>query len=60
MRIEHDPVQDTVVVELRSEGTITGSQPTDSGIGLDALRRTASHVSLRNDDQQVVLTVVLA
>ena len=59
LRITHDAEQDLVVVELRSEGTIAESSSAD-GIGLAALRRTASGLSLRTDDQHVVLTVVVS
>jgi len=58
--ITHDAMDDLVIVELRSEGTIADAPPTSPGIGLDSLRRSASALSLRTEDEQVVLTVVVS
>ncbi|NEN06169.1 hypothetical protein G3T36_09800 [Diaminobutyricibacter tongyongensis] len=59
LRIIHDAERDLVVVEVRSEGPLGESPSSDPGIGLDALRRSASAVSLRSDDEHVVLTVTV-
>ena len=60
LRITHDIERDLVVVELRSEGTIAEPSVAEPGIGLDALRRTVSGLTLRTDADQVVLTVVVS
>ena len=60
LSIRHDPGEDQVIVELRSEGTIAQPRHGDAGIGLAALRRIGSRVSIRAEDEHVVLTVVVS
>jgi signal transduction histidine kinase len=60
LTIRYDPGDDSVIVELRSDGGLSEPRHAESGIGLAGLRRIGSRVSIRAEDEQVVLTVVVA
>ena len=60
LAIRRDQHGDALIVELRSEGPMAEPPQTAPGIGLAALRAVGSRVSIRSEDEHVVLTVVIA